>query len=144
MAAKTSISELRPALQNPAVQHCLQAYKRVYRKQLKLTTSKVLARYHANEAFKSAMPILVGDKNIRDFIACVAFGMETGAIQEDTATRFFNAAAIALRATRHNKKSQNTKSTKPAPKNPVKPNNSKHLSTKSRCFSRPVENDVKI
>ena len=91
-------SDYRLALKNPAVAHCQKTWDRVYRKQVKLTKSVALARFYAGEAFRSAMPVMVGYENIRDFIGCVTFGMESGFIMEDTATRYFYAAQVALTA----------------------------------------------
>lgn len=42
----------------------------------------VLSCPRAGEAYRCAMPLLLGYDNIRDFIACTAHGMLIGAIEE--------------------------------------------------------------
>jgi hypothetical protein len=88
-------SEYRRALKNPAVAHCHKNWERVFRSVFKETNSKAVASIEASQAFRSAMPLLLGDKNIRDFVACVNFGLNSSIFHEDTATPLFYAAQVA-------------------------------------------------
>jgi hypothetical protein len=109
MIAKLAKSEYRRALQNPAVAHCQKNFERVLRSVLTETGSKAVSHLEASRAYRSAMPLLVGDENIRDFIACVTFGSNSGALPEDTAAKLFYAAQVAYNVgSRRNKKSSNT------------------------------------
>ena len=65
--------------------------------------SGAVARIEAKEAFCAAMPLLAGDKNIRDFIACVMFGTARGVLMEDTARSYLFAAQVASRIARTQK-----------------------------------------
>ena len=59
-------------------------------------------RYTADEAganaFRNAMPPLLGTVNIREFIACVAHGMLIGVIENKDATKLLYAAQVAFSA----------------------------------------------
>jgi hypothetical protein len=59
-------------------------------------------RYTADQeganAFRSAMPPLLGADNIREFIACVAHGMLIGIIENKDATKLLYAAQVAFSA----------------------------------------------
>jgi hypothetical protein len=99
----------RRALQNPAVAHCQKTWDRVYRSALKQKDSKALALFDAGVAFREAMPMLVGDENIRDFIACVTYGVENYVLMEDTATRLYYAAQIAYNISASRSKKKETK-----------------------------------
>ena len=59
-------------------------------------------RYTADQeganAFRRAMPPLLGADNIRDFIACVAHGMLIGIIENKDATKLLYAAQVAFAA----------------------------------------------
>jgi hypothetical protein len=50
------------------------------------------------------MPDLTGYENIRDFIACAAHGMLTGAIDPIEGPKFLYAAQVAVGALRHEPK----------------------------------------
>jgi hypothetical protein len=95
---KKAETERCPAPRDPAVAHCHQIWERVYRSVLKYQKSRVLARIEAGTAFREALPPLVGSENIRDFIACVCFGMASGVVMEDTGTNLLFAAKVALNA----------------------------------------------
>jgi hypothetical protein len=139
MTAKLEHPDYRRAMRNLAVAHCQKAYDRAYRRKFKESDSKAVAGYHANEAFKAAMPLLVGSRNIRDFIACVAFGMESGAIMEDTATKYLLAAQVALRATSLARNAENANRTKKGSKFRPNPPASSRLHTKTENIDPPVE-----
>jgi hypothetical protein len=87
--------------------------------------SKALASLQASEAFRSAMPLLVGDENIRDFIGCVTFGANSGILQEDTAAKLFYAAQVAF-----NVGSRRTKNLRNTLKTGTKSSVSSHLDPK--------------
>ena len=109
MLTKLAKSEYRRALQNSAVAHCQKNFERVLRSAMTETGSKAVSHLEASRAFRSAMPLLVGDENIRDFIACVTYGSNTGMLPEDTAAKLFYAAQVAYNVgSRRNKKSSNT------------------------------------
>ena len=122
---KLANGEYRRALQCSAVAHCQKNWERVYRSVLKEFGGKALARVHAGEAFRAAMPLLVGDENIRDFIACVTFAMATGILLEETASKLLYAAQVAF-----NTASPRTNMRKKAPKNVPKSSDSSTLGRK--------------
>ena len=84
------------AVESPAVAHCQRTWERVYRSVLVKRDSKALALYEAGEAFREALPVLDSYENIRDFIACVTFGIASGVYLEDTGKNLLNAAKVAL------------------------------------------------
>jgi hypothetical protein len=49
----------------------------------------------AMTAFREAMPPLTGRRNIRDFVACVGYGMLIGAIHLNEGTKLLYAAQVA-------------------------------------------------
>jgi hypothetical protein len=63
---------------------------------LKETGSKAVARFEASGAFRSALPLLVGDKNIHDFIACVAYGYASGIVYQENIGKLLYAAQVAF------------------------------------------------
>jgi hypothetical protein len=83
MEVRSASRRLDPAgaaTSNPAVARCCKAFA---------------ANAAAEYAYRNAMPPLAGAQNIRDFIACVAHGMLTGAILAADGTRFLYAAQVA-------------------------------------------------
>jgi hypothetical protein len=69
-----------PDPSNHAVEICGEAYERAYKAARRQSESKLFAADQAEKAFCKALPALSGHKNIRDFIACVAYGMLIKAI----------------------------------------------------------------
>ena len=101
----TAIAPLTPAfpageprliLTSPAVARCQKAWDRAYNNTMKLKRGGAVSRLDAGDAFRLAMPQLVGYDNICDFITCASYAMVNGILLEDTATRFINAANTAL------------------------------------------------
>ena len=79
----------------PAVARCCDAGTRAYRTVLAKERNRFEASKAASEAYRLAMPPLVGAESIRDFIACVAHGMLIGAIGSDDGARLLYAAQVA-------------------------------------------------
>jgi hypothetical protein len=84
------------AFANPAVARCCDARERVYKAQ----RAKSAGRVDAAHAYRSALPPLSGSESIRDFIACVAHGMFTGAIEGNDGSKLLYAAQVAFTAVR--------------------------------------------
>jgi len=84
------------AVENPAVALCQRTWERVYCSVLKKTGSRACGLFEAGEAFREALPVLDSYENIRDFIACVSFGIASHIYMEDTGKNLLNAAKVAL------------------------------------------------
>ena len=91
-------TDLGLALNNPAVAKCQKAWKRVNRASLKRNDSPAVAHLDAADAFCEAMPKLDSHKNIRDFIACIGYGMAADIIFIEIGTKLLYAAQVALAA----------------------------------------------
>ncbi len=89
-------SSSKPQAQNPAVTRCLKAWNRTYKESPKKKNDDYEAEKAANEAFRAAMPNLIGIDNIRDFIACIAYGMLNNIITDEQGTKLLYAAQVAL------------------------------------------------
>jgi len=72
-----------PALANPAVARCCRIWQAVFRAELDRGELRVLAARSAGEASCGAMPPLTGEQTIRDFIACVAHGIQLVWLERD-------------------------------------------------------------
>jgi hypothetical protein len=86
--------------QNAAVLRCCEATKRSRRESLSKHRDIVETVLQADEAYRKAMPELVGYENIRDFIACVGHGMVMGTMTAFQADKLLCAARLALSALR--------------------------------------------
>ena len=64
----------------------------------------VWAAKEGNKAYCNAMPLLVGQDGIRDFIACTAYGILIGAIPQDRCSQLLYAAQVALSLLQHQTK----------------------------------------
>ncbi len=95
-ALKSKAEELYPALKNPAVAHCQQVWECVHKATLKKKKDRVNASIDAGDAYRNAMPPLVGYENICNFIACVGYAMLTHILLPDTGTKLLYAAQVAL------------------------------------------------
>ena len=84
----------------PAIVRCVDAWRRVHAAKLAKKFSKYDACEAAGEAYRQAMPPLVGYDNIRDFIACVGNAMLRHIIFEPESTRLLYAAQVALSSVR--------------------------------------------
>lgn len=91
---------LDPAFHNAAVTRCCNAWKIVYKAERAKGTPGVSCYLRANEAFRYAMPPLTTAQNIRDFLACAAFGMIARTIDMIVANKLLYAAQIASSAQR--------------------------------------------
>jgi hypothetical protein len=98
---------------NPAIARCRAAYEIAVQREKKRNRSNHEAASAGGEAFRNAMPPLSGYENIRDFIACTAYGMMFGAVGSMDGTHFLYAAQVAISALRTQPK---TRETSAAPK----------------------------
>lgn len=96
---------LQPASQSdPApepistVARCVNAHNKARSDAFARSQNRFTAIEAGAKAFRSAMPPLLGQENIRDFIACVAHGMLIGAIENKDATKLPYAAQVAFSA----------------------------------------------
>jgi hypothetical protein len=99
-------------IHNPAVERCYLACKRSLESSQKKGLNDYDAKVYANVAFRNAMPHLFGYENIRDFIACITYGMLSDIIDSIEGPKFLYAAQVATGALRHEPK---------APKHPNPP-----------------------
>jgi hypothetical protein len=106
-----------PPTHNPAVQRCYLAHKR----SLESSKKKGLDHYdtttNACIAYRNAMPDLSGYENIRDFIACITYGMLFDIIDSVEGPKFLYAAQVAIGALRQQPK--DPKNTPPPPYPPI-------------------------
>jgi hypothetical protein len=84
-----------PDTSNPAVKICSEAYERAHKAARRKNESRFYAADQAEMAFRKAMPQLIGQQNINDFIACVAYGMLIKAIPGPEGARLLYAAQVA-------------------------------------------------
>ena len=97
-----------PARTSPkaALRRCCAAWQRAFDAYLATTKNaddidKIFAYKEADEAYRNAMPMLVGYEGARDFIARASHGILIGAIPEDRAGQLLYAAQVALATLRH-------------------------------------------
>lgn len=88
------------ACENPAVARCVQAYQAAYDAAIASRQDRIVARTPAGEAYRKAMPPLVGYENIRDFVACLAYGMLNNILRADEGTKLLYAAQVAQASVR--------------------------------------------
>ena len=93
-SSTNNMSQMPAAI--PALSRCADASRRVYEAKLAKKVSKYEASQAAGEAYRNAMPPLVGYDNIRGFIACVGNAMLRHIIFEPESTRLLYAAQVAL------------------------------------------------
>jgi hypothetical protein len=87
--------ESSPMPSNPAVDQCYGVWQRVYKAEIAKGVYHIIAGQTAGKAYRRALPPLSGQENIRDFIACVAYGMLIEAIDEKTGPKLLYAAQVA-------------------------------------------------
>lgn len=87
---------------NPAIVRCCEALARGYQDALACPEQnetdkerETRARDAAIEGFRKAMPPLCGPENIRNFIACVAYGMLFAVFTDAEAKHLLYAAQVA-------------------------------------------------
>lgn len=107
-AAPKSIEEAlpSPSQRNAAVQRCCAARERSLQDSREKGHSSYDTKTLAAEAYCTAMPDLSGYENIRDFVACTAYGMINHSIDAMEGPKFLYAAQVALGALRHEPKDQ--------------------------------------
>jgi hypothetical protein len=90
------------ALTNPAIARCCDAWRSRFKAEMSKSKGedRVFPAHHADVSYRDAMPPLVDDESIRDFIACAAHGMLIGAIDHKSGTQLLYAAQVALTAFR--------------------------------------------
>jgi hypothetical protein len=81
-----------------AVAHCIAARNKARTDALARSQPRFTADEAGANAFRSAMPPLLGAENIREFIACVTQGMLIGVIENKDATKLLYAAQVAFSA----------------------------------------------
>ena len=101
-----SVEKPNPALANPAIARCTEAWDEAYNEQIEEDESEYGAAKIAGEAYRAALPPLTSRDNCRDFIACVAHGILLGAIPESSAGKLLYAAQVALGAVSAEEKSR--------------------------------------
>jgi hypothetical protein len=84
-----------------ALRRCNAAYQRAHKAFLHQEArhnpfAVVGAPVAAGKAYCDAMPMLVGEEGIRDFLACAAHGILIGAIKENKGSQLIYAAQVAL------------------------------------------------
>lgn len=84
-----------------AVRRCNAAYQRAYKATLQQEAKNnpfatMSASIEACTAYCNAMPALVGEEGIRDFLACAAHGVLIGAIPQNKGTQVIYAAQVTL------------------------------------------------
>jgi hypothetical protein len=89
-----------PPARNPAVERCCVAREHSLQESRAKKRDGYDTRKLASAAYCAAMPDLTGYQNIRDFIACAAHGMVTGAIDPIEGPKFLYAAQVAIGALR--------------------------------------------
>ena len=88
------------ATTNPAVARCMSAWKHANQRELAKGKSEGTAAHYADQAYRRALPPLSGQENIRDFIACVAYGLLIDAINDTTGPKLLYAAQVAYSTVR--------------------------------------------
>lgn len=104
--AKSTTSQFIP-VRNSAVQLCREAYLRA----MEESKARGLDYYDTDDeacrAFREAMPHLSTAAGIRDFIACVTYGLMTDVFIAMEASKLLYAAQVATGALRNESKVQN-------------------------------------
>jgi hypothetical protein len=101
-----TVEKPSPALENPAIARCAEAWKDAYRTQFEEEAHAADAMRKAGEAYRAALPPLTTRDNCRDFIACVAHGILLGAIDDKSSGKLLYAAQVALFAVASEEKSR--------------------------------------
>jgi len=93
------------SLNNAAIKRCTKAWERTFdlasihpddESLAVVGDEDEFAAERAAMAFREALPPLVGYENIRDFIACVTYGMLNATLQSDECRDLLGAAKIAV------------------------------------------------
>jgi hypothetical protein len=86
---------------NPAIARCQDAWNSTYKALRDKNEWEATSMNGANKAFRCALPALDTPENIRDFVACVAYAMLSGAIEPADGSKFLYAAQVAYGAVKH-------------------------------------------
>jgi hypothetical protein len=89
-----------PSTRTPAVQRCCDARERSLLESRAMNLGDSKTRERAQDAYLDAMPDLAGYQNIRDFIACVSYGVISGDISPINSPGYLYAAQVAISALR--------------------------------------------
>ena len=117
---------------NPAVQRCILAYNTALALARERKKDAYDSRKAAKHAYREAFPPLMGRKNVRDFIACVAYAMLTEIMTESEGTRFLYAARVASQVQETRSHHARQKSEKKAPQIAPFPGKSAPLSPENQ------------
>jgi hypothetical protein len=98
-----------PPARNPAIQRCCDARDRSLEQSREQNLDDYHTRDRAEKAFQEALPDLTGYENIRDFIACISYGVFSGDIHQIAAPQHLYAAQVAISALRLEPKIKETK-----------------------------------
>jgi len=104
--APIALEEPDAVPENPAIARCLSAWARAYKEEKAIKNDHYEAVRKGNHGYRKAMPRLSGYENIRDFIACVTYGMLFDIIDSVEGPKFLYAAQVAIGALRHEPKDQ--------------------------------------
>jgi len=92
-----------PAQANPAVYLCCRAALLEYTQAKRDGDSTARAHERMARTFRLAMPPLIGDRKVRDFIACATHGMLLGLLKPEEATKLLYAAQVGPHRPPHQK-----------------------------------------
>jgi hypothetical protein len=95
MTTGVSFKAVKQPATNETVQFCLEIWKEAYARSLAEGKSGYFAGQDAHQAFREAMPDLIGSGDIHDFIACLGRGMLIGAVEPEIASKLLAAARLA-------------------------------------------------
>src|SRR5271165_1111947 len=113
MSTATDTTDTTDLALDPVVQRSCNAYHRAYSAEREKGVGDYEASEKGAEAYRNAMPCLTTYANIRDFIACVTYGMLCHVIRNDDATKLLYASQVALGALRAQPKPDQPKNDQP-------------------------------
>lgn len=117
---------------NPAVVRCIVAYNNALHAAEERKQSSWDCRSAAKFAYRAAFPMLIGRKNIRDFIACVGYALLTEVINESDGARLLYAARVASQVQDNRSHRARQKSVQKAPQSAPFPGKSALLSPENQ------------
>jgi hypothetical protein len=96
------------AQENPAVEKCCRAWKLSVCDSRLRNKPQAELRTRGRRAYRMAMPALAGEANVRDFVACVTFGMLLEVLEPEEVSKLLYAAQVATSACRTKNNFKNT------------------------------------
>jgi hypothetical protein len=93
-----------PALANPAVAHCCEAWQRTARSLAAEGEWEPGILKNAAAAYRSALPPLTGPESVSDFVACVAQAAIMKILRQNDVTQLLYAAQVAIGTVRREPK----------------------------------------